>query len=161
MFIEKGFWARLERFVKEIEVSDPISEEEKEYILRVCRYGNNREKRNRRKMMQEFIFSFYANRKVPTYKTAPHPIWWRRLLGQTIHYQNGHREFKESYKVAYKTSHPEGGSKEFQEGLKMAVKAFGGEMLRLEMGSVPTDYLTTTAHTELPATNYLLNSEDV
>ena len=33
----KGFWKRLQMFVQEVKVNDPMSEEEKEMILRVAR----------------------------------------------------------------------------------------------------------------------------
>ena len=32
-----GFWKRLKTFVKNVQVNDPMSEEEKEMILNVCK----------------------------------------------------------------------------------------------------------------------------
>ena len=32
-----GFWERLEMFVKDVKVNDPMSDEEKEMILRICK----------------------------------------------------------------------------------------------------------------------------
>lgn len=115
--------------------------------------------------MKKYTASVFVKHVDHYAKPIPHPIWWRKLLGQTISHEIGwHRASYEIYapeKVISEDWFQEMIASSLMQSFDGSEKVVWKESFQLEMNSTASPYIATSATIEAYRNNYLLNTGNV
>ena len=110
--------------------------------------------------MKEYTASAYVNQVDHYAKPIPHPIWWRRLLGQTVSHPIGFTRIQYTFQAPENAVNQQWMQDLLLSSLMAVQKPITGTQM-VEPNEKPSPYIKTTANgfIEKPAqTNLLRNN---